>query len=123
LTLAEQVAPALHGPEQDAWLVRLEREQGNLRAALRWADERGERAIGLRLATALVPFWEAHGHLAEGRHWLNAALAAPTEAVPPTLRMRALAGAGRLTHLHAAYGEAERLHGESLALARELGDE
>jgi predicted ATPase/DNA-binding CsgD family transcriptional regulator len=122
LTLAEQAAPALHGPEQDTWLARLERSHGNLRAALSWVRETGEWAIGLRLATALVPFWEAHGHLAEGRQWLNAALAAPTEAVPPTLRMRALAGAGRLTHLHAAYDEAERLHRESLALARELGD-
>jgi non-specific serine/threonine protein kinase len=36
--------------------------------------------------------------------------------------MRALAGAGRLTHLHAAYDEAERLHAASLDLARELAD-
>ncbi len=123
LTLAEMAASALRGPQQDVWLVRLEREQGNLRAALRWAEERGEGEIGLRLATALVPFWEAHGHLAEGRRWLEMALAAPTDTVSPTLRMRALTGAGRLAHLHAAYDEAERLHTESLTLARELADE
>ena len=119
----EAAAAALHGAEQSIWLARLERERGNLRAALGWAQERGEWVIGLRLATALVPFWEAHGHLAEGRHWLTVALAAPTAAIPPALRMRALAGAGRLAHLHAAYDEAERLHGESLALARAIGDE
>jgi predicted ATPase/DNA-binding CsgD family transcriptional regulator len=122
LTLAEQAAPALHGPEQNAWLARLERSQGNLRAALTWAEEMGAWETGMRLATALVPFWEAHGHLAEGRRWLGAALAAPTAAVPPVLRMRALAGAGRLTHLHAAHDDAERLHSESLALARESDD-
>ena len=79
----------------------------------------GDRA---RLATALVPFWEAHGHLAEGRRWLKVALAAPTDAVSPALRLRTLAGAGRLAHLHADYDEAERLQTESLALAREEAD-
>jgi predicted ATPase/DNA-binding CsgD family transcriptional regulator len=122
LTLAERATGAMHGPEQDVWLVRLEREQGNLRAALSWAQETGKGEYGLRLATALVPFWQAHGHLAEGRRWLQLAFAASTDAVAPTLRMQALAGAGRLAHLHAAYDEAGRLHTESLALARELGD-
>jgi predicted ATPase/DNA-binding CsgD family transcriptional regulator len=122
LALAERAAPMLRGPAQDVWLARLEREQGNLRAALRWAEEAGEGEIGLRLATALAPFWEAHVHLAEGRHWLLSALATPTDAVAPTLRMRALADAGHLSHLHAAYEEAERLQTESLTLARELGD-
>ena len=50
------------------------------------------------------------------------ALAAPTDGMLPTWRMRALAGAGRLAHFHAAYAEAERLHSESLAHARELED-
>ncbi len=123
LCLAEEAASALRGPRQDIWLVRLEREQGTLRAALSWAQEMGAWEVGLRLATALVPFWDAHGHLAEGRRWLDLALAAPPGTVPPTLRMRALTGAGRLTHFHGAYTEAERLHTESLELARALGDE
>lgn len=123
LALAETAAPALHGPEQAGWLARLEREQGNLRAALRWAEETSEGAIGLRLATALVRFWDAHGHLTEGRRWLATLLAAPTDAVPPTLRVRALIGAGRLAYQHAAYDEALTLDTESLALARSIGDE
>ncbi|HEV2121836.1 MAG TPA: LuxR family transcriptional regulator, partial [Chloroflexota bacterium] len=94
LLLVEQVMPPLYGSVEDIWLARLEREQGNLRAALHWAEEAVEADIGLRLATALVPFWEAHGHLAEGRRWLQAMLALPTDAVEPALRMRALAGAG-----------------------------
>jgi len=69
-----------------------------------------------------VPFWEAHGHLSEGRRWLHAALAAAPDAVTPTLRMRVLAGAGRLAYLHAAYDEAMTLDSESLALAHSLGN-
>jgi non-specific serine/threonine protein kinase len=120
--LAERAAAALRGPEPDVWLARLEREQGNLRAALTWAEETDAWETGLRLATALVPFWDAHGHHAEGRRWLQLALAAPTDGVTPRLRMQALAGAGRLAHMHAAYDEAERLHTESLDLARAIGD-
>jgi predicted ATPase/DNA-binding CsgD family transcriptional regulator len=122
LALAEEAAPALRGPEQGTWLVRLEREQGNLRAALSWAAEKGEGAVGLRLATALVPFWEGHGHLAEGRRWLAPLIAAGT-GQRTTLRARTLAGAGRLAYLDAAYEEAMTLESESLALARALGDE
>ena len=35
-------AKGINGPEQVAWLDRLEREQGNLRAAFQWALARGE---------------------------------------------------------------------------------
>jgi len=121
LALAEGATPALHGPEQAWWLARLAREQGNLRAALRRMAERGEREGVLRLATALIPFWEAHGHLTEGRRWLTAALAGGAGQMA-TLRVRALAGAGRLAYLHGAYAEAMALDTESLALARSTGD-
>ena len=70
LALAERAAPALRGPQQDAWLARLEREQGNLRAALGWAEERGRGKSGCGWRRRSSPFWEAHGHLAEGRRWL-----------------------------------------------------
>ncbi len=128
VTLAEHAASAIRGPEQEVWLSRLQREQGNLRAALEWATGHLDAETGLRLACALVPFWEAHGHLAEGLHWLHQALGLPANGIDPALRMRALRGAGRLTYQDAGdsaarYAEAEALDRESLELANAIGDQ
>lgn len=127
LRMAERAGAALRGPDQEVWLSRLERERGNLRAALEWTIAHGDAEASLRLATALVPFWEAHGYLLEGRRWLAQALALGADHADPALRMRALSGAGRLAYLHvddagANYAEAEALHRESLELARTIDD-
>jgi predicted ATPase/DNA-binding SARP family transcriptional activator len=100
LDLAERAEPELRGPDQAAWLDRLEEEQANLRAALAWslADKPIRRnasevtslwnvafstpysldlpALGLRLAGALAVFWKGRNHLSEGRALLERALAA-----------------------------------------------
>src|SRR3954467_4157818 len=60
--------------DRERSLHRLEREHGNLRAALDHllsADETTAEAC--RMAVALTPFWHDHGHLVEGRRWLAAA--------------------------------------------------
>ncbi|MFB9734219.1 ATP-binding protein [Streptomyces thermocoprophilus] len=60
-------------------------DYGNLRAALR-SLLRHEPDRALRLAVALRSFWPERGRLAEGRHWLDAALAAAPDPTPERAR-------------------------------------
>ena len=120
LTLAEDAAPALLGPNQEAWLVRLESDLHNLRAALRWSLE-DDPVLSLRLAAALWRFWYARGHIQEGRRWLERTLA--TGAGEQTVaRVRALNGLGVLIWTAGDHERAWELQNASLTLARELGD-
>ncbi len=125
LALAEAAEPALTGPEQGAWLDRLEREHDNLRAALRWAHSSGEAALGLRLAGALWRFWFMHGHLSEGRSWLDALLALQRSGddtgESTSLWAKALNGAGMLASVQGDFGRAATLLEQSLALMRVSG--
>ena len=76
LALAERAAPALAGPEQGAWLERLDGAHDDLRRALAWFAAQGPASAGLRLAAALLRFWQIRGHAAEGRSWLDRLLGA-----------------------------------------------
>jgi predicted ATPase/DNA-binding SARP family transcriptional activator len=60
--------------ERERALPMLVREQDNFRAALEWSLARGDQ-VGPRLALALGAFWLSRGLLAEGRDWLDRALA------------------------------------------------
>jgi predicted ATPase len=62
LELAEGAEPELSGTEQIVWLDRLERELGNLRAALGWFRERERGAAHLRLVGSLWRFCSLRGH-------------------------------------------------------------
>jgi predicted ATPase len=75
LKLAEEAEAELSGSVRAVWLDRLETEYENLRAALAWclAQENGAE-LGVRLAGALVQFWEVRGYLSEGRSYLAEAL-------------------------------------------------
>ncbi len=121
VALVEQAEPALKGPQQVAWLARLEAEHDNIRAALRWALDHGEMETAIRLCAAAWWFWYVHSHLSEGHGWLEQALARSTR-VAPAARAKALNGAGVLAHNQADYERAVVLYTESLALQRELGD-
>src|SRR5918994_909464 len=65
--LAKEVEPWSRGARQEVWLEQLEREYGNLRAALGWALEKGEVDHGLWFGGALAEFWYMSGNLGEGR--------------------------------------------------------
>jgi non-specific serine/threonine protein kinase len=132
LDLAARAEPELQGPQQVAWMDRLEAEHDNLRAALAFcledrdlgsaanADALGE--IGLRLAGALWLFWQVRSYYREGGEWLGRALArAGAEAGPA--RVKALGGLGMLAYAQYDYARAAALFEESLALARQAGDQ
>jgi predicted ATPase/DNA-binding SARP family transcriptional activator len=124
--LAEAAYRALSGPDQGAWLDRLEREHDNLRAALRWRLDRGDARGALRLGAALGRFWAMRGYLREGRERLAEALALPDDGAPgapPGLdRARALYSAGFLAWRQGDAAAARPLLESSVALARHLGD-
>jgi non-specific serine/threonine protein kinase len=127
LALAERAEPELRGPRESEWSARLEAEHDNLRAALRWAIDRGEAESALRLGSALWRFWAVHGHLVEGLVWLEQALAPGGEsgdATPELLRARAgaLNGAGNLAMARGERAGSAAFHEASLALRRRLGD-
>jgi predicted ATPase len=129
LELAARATPGLLGPEPAQWLDTLEREHGNLGAALSWSVERPEeRETFLRLATALWWFWRLRGHLREGRDWLERAVALSTPpvngepSVAPPLRAAALDGAGDIAWSLGDYERAASLHQESLTISRALAD-
>jgi predicted ATPase/tetratricopeptide (TPR) repeat protein/DNA-binding XRE family transcriptional regulator len=121
LSLAEQAAAELKGPDRTAWLNRLEDEHDNLRAAVRWAKEHREVRIGLRLAVALEQFWELRSYLSEGARWL-AELLAIAEDQEPELKAAVLRIAGNRTFAIDIASAAE-LTEQSLALYRQLADE
>jgi predicted ATPase/class 3 adenylate cyclase len=123
LALAEQVEPHLTGPEQVVWLARLEDEHDNLRSALAWCQGQEEQAeAGLRLTTALWPFWHVRGYYSVGRAYQAEALSRAGPAVRTQARAKALDGAGALAWRQSDYEAARALHEESLSIWRELGD-
>jgi predicted ATPase/DNA-binding winged helix-turn-helix (wHTH) protein len=122
LALAEAAEGQLSGPAQAVWLERLEAEQDNFRAALRWTEESGAVEEGLRLAGALCQFWLARSYLHEGREHLARLVPLARTSVPTPARAKVLTGAGHLAHNQGEYTTARDLFEESLTLWREMGN-
>jgi len=122
--LAERVAPLLHGPEQIAWLDRLDEEHANLRAVLTWSfSSQSHVALGMRLAAALLWFWIARNHFSQGHTWLERAAALSQKAgAAPMVRANVLRAAGIMAQFWAEYAQAIPLLEESLSLGRAEDD-
>jgi predicted ATPase/DNA-binding XRE family transcriptional regulator len=119
LDLAEQAYPELRGPHQAEWLDRLERENGNLRAAMGWALSAGETETAARLGWALWVLWWLRGYQREGRRWMEVLLEYD---IPANLRVIALAVVGTMDYTQGDYESSESHLQESLELARRVGD-
>jgi predicted ATPase/class 3 adenylate cyclase len=121
LRLAVEVESHLTAEDQGEWLDRCEEEHANIRAALRWAIDRGEAGPAQEAAGALWRFWQQRGHLAEGRRWLEEILAMPSGQAWTAERAKALAAAGGIAWW-SDQAASRAFYEEALAIERELGD-
>ncbi|HNP70695.1 MAG TPA: tetratricopeptide repeat protein [Kouleothrix sp.] len=120
LAFADQAEPQLYGPAQKHWFDRLEEEHDNLRAAFDHLIAHADPESSLRLGAALGYFWRVHGHYAEGRRRLSAALSQSTNS--SLARAQAQRSAGDLALDTDDYTDARQLYESSVAIAAELGD-
>ena len=121
LNLAETAEPELALAQQDYWLARLEREYGNILAALRWLLDAAIVDQAARMAAALWQFWEVRGLLSEGRAWLEEVLQHPGE-LSAEARADVLNAAGQLARHQGQVARAAELFAENLALRRQIGE-
>jgi predicted ATPase/DNA-binding SARP family transcriptional activator len=121
--LAEALEPRLRVTGDLDVLERQKAELENTRAALTWAQSRGEIEISLRLSGALVRYWWMRGgHVPEGIGWLSAALAQAGEQ-HPRLRATALAGFAALLSTDGRNEDGVVHATEAVRLARDINDQ
>ncbi len=69
LAMAEDAEPRLRTAEQLLWLDRLHADHDNFSAALRYALDRRDGELGLRLVASLMWYWVMLDFDAEGGNW------------------------------------------------------
>lgn len=135
LALAQVAELQLAGDDRKSWMDKLERDHGNLLATLAWASEQDDPIMLASLAGALSKFWQARGHLREGRYWLdnvlkrdsgyseeNAGLTVNERApLPLDLRVKMLIEAANLAAADLDCVAAARLYRDSLSCLRAAG--
>ncbi len=124
LGYAEHCDEELGSPQPGAILASMRTDEENLRAALDWlSNHPGDTtpAGGLRLATALIRFWQRLGRYHEAETRLSAAVDRHPHG-DPALRAKALIGAGFMAARRGERQTAVARYEEALALRRTLGD-
>jgi predicted ATPase len=121
LGVAERAEGELMGPQQSAWLHRLDAEHENLIAAASWRElPEGEPESALRLGGAVWRYWMFRGHLGLGRRVLGQLLKAPVSSVGA--RGKALYGHAALALYQGDHTAAKQDFQESLAAYQAAGD-
>ncbi|MEU9859845.1 BTAD domain-containing putative transcriptional regulator [Streptomyces sp. NPDC047971] len=115
----------LRGPEQDAWLRRLETEHDNVTAALRTAVDRAEEQEALCLVLSMNWFWQLRARQADARSWAGEAATLGPDPFASPVR-RAVPLDGRCTDTPPPWSEGRlweaRRGCRMLVLASEGGD-
>jgi len=118
LKMSELASDGAVGPQQSAWMLRIEQDVDNLRAVLKWLSLHAPDE-GLCMILNLFWLWQSTSYLQEGRDWLAVTLA-HAELVSPVLRAEAYDTAGFFDIMMNKAVEAESLFAQSFALYQQL---
>jgi predicted ATPase/DNA-binding SARP family transcriptional activator len=121
LTFAGEAAPRLLTRDGSELLAALDVEIDNVRAALAASRALGFGERHLAVCGELWRFWYVRGYYAEGRRWLEQALA-DVEEQPASLRAAALKAAGILATEQGDHHAGQDHAAEALRLYRALDD-
>ncbi len=116
LELAKRAEPELTGRDTMVWLMKLDADHPNLRAAL---DDIDEPDQAVQLTSALWRFWLVRGHFQEAQARIGHALDLKPDDVR---RADLLYKLGAIVISRGDTAESERLFSEALALCRSLDD-
>ncbi|HLU52069.1 MAG TPA: adenylate/guanylate cyclase domain-containing protein [Acidimicrobiia bacterium] len=117
--LTEEASHHFKCGHRNLWLDRVARDHDNVRAALDWAIGATETDLARRLSFATWRFWQARGHLHEGRRRAAAVLSLPDG--EPHWRAKALEAMAGISWWAGIPGTAET-YGEALEIHR-AGDD
>jgi non-specific serine/threonine protein kinase len=119
-SIAIEAGKRLGGTDASDWTSLVLEEMENLRAALEWAIAH-DVELALDMCASLTGYWDLHGWIFEGRHWLGRALEQTTDS-SSAQRGTALAAAGLLAYRQSDYVEASTRFEETLRVAEAIGD-
>jgi predicted ATPase len=122
LAYAESISPRLDQADQGHWLDILEADHDNVRQALDWYLGLGDAEHGVRLAGAMLRFWDTRDYIAEGRRYLEAMLALPAPNSDPAPVARATEALAELTLWQADYAASESAYARALELYRSVAN-
>lgn len=117
LTLCERAEQDIYGPNQTAWIDRLETEIDNLRAAIQWGLK-NDASLTLFIARTPYPMWNFRGYSFEALGWIEQVI--EREAVPDEARAAALEKLGEYLYCVSRFEDATARFQEVLVLYRAL---
>lgn len=120
--LADRAAHSPRRQDQDAAFRQLAAQFENVRAILDGYIEDGNFNDLLEVSTDIAIFLWRYGYYSEGRRWLETGLRGAPDA-REKLRVVALDRLGCIVRILGDYTAAIRLHQESLALSRRIGNQ
>jgi predicted ATPase/DNA-binding CsgD family transcriptional regulator len=117
---AESARQRIALDQDPATVAELDREVDNVRAAFHWALTVNQSELALGLASGMMLYW-GHRDLAEGRRWLELAVARRGDA-PDCVWFRALRDTAEFAESLGDVARTEELCAELLTMYRERGD-